>query len=876
MVPSTRVSTRPSVRSAFSLVPLASDGSVDLSQSARVAQDEQDKEALLSRKSADSDDDTRPSHDGEDRGWWSRIRGFFSSKEPHLDRDTNPSEMKKRLLGGKVRYVGACYAVSYVGMNVAGSYVTACFGSSTSLLTLALLNSSFGIGSLLAPSACLWLGGGARRSMQLAAGTFPLYILAVTLVDLPLHIISSVLYGLGIGLMWFQQGMYVNRAYVLAGGSPGYFTKCFYQSFTINGIVGNILALILFRLKLGLVSVLWTMLCISCVGFLMFFFVDSLNEEESSPNEAFPQEKGAKDGGGASTFLMDILKTAKSSRGKRASNGGGEYAKLTEGQANGKQASPTNENDDVSHHLSPQLESDDEESDNEAEEPQSDKGASPTSPEPATPSARPPDAYSTTPSLVSRLSDIFRVAVARPGRFFVPWPFLFGVSVVVSGGRFSALMISTMGVAQASAHIPLVNLCGAAAGWISSNFAGPAFDGQGWKPLVAVHAATLLVNYGVMTMDLAGQEGGSWTSGFILPEGAKEWLFLFNGAMFGLADNLMATVRDASVVLWFSADEARSVYALNRFCYCLGYALIALLSPVLDTLQTMILHVILYFCTVILYHTGTEYVHAQHALAAGLQPDILGDAIPVQTGKEPSLSLINQTGSEDSIQTRARPRLDKESLAAIRASGLDSVLSGSVAGMSPKNLVHVLTHRETKLGLLGPADVARASSLASSLVVGWDRGEFRRASVATSHISALKMTSEKRFSAPDGSASAIDPASPTKNQWKAFQGPRRQPTLPGKGSLAQSMRVGMDSTHIGSMNLLAGVPTATSIAATSQMSGSFTAQGVASFSLNSPNGPGGGSRPLLSSIESPQRPGRRGQVTRKSRLGEVDDDGRQG
>ncbi|KAJ3341962.1 hypothetical protein HDU93_003783 [Gonapodya sp. JEL0774] len=650
--------------------------------------DDHDRQRLLEARLSSDSQNSSNGHQARaieaKGGWVGWIRGVTGANADH---ELTPTERRKQLLGNKVRYVGACYAVCYVGMNVAGSYTTAVFGPDTGLLALALLNSCFGIGSLLAPSASVWIGGGAARSMFLSATTFPLYILAITLGHLPLHIVASTLYGFGIGLMWFQQGVYINRAYTLAGGFPGFFSGKFYQVFTVNGVVGNILALILFRFKLGLRIVLWTMLAITCAGLGMFWFVDSLEEEDClSGNIAFGGDSKTSESktGGAGAYLMDVIKTARS-RVERShkENGGGGYAKLdleNERTTDSMVKEVGNETEiPPDHDLNLHRESDNESYESESENEKD----------------------------------------------------------VISGGRFSALMNFTMGVDRAAAHVPLVNLCGAAAGWISSNFAGPAFDKQGWKLLVAVHAAALLLNYGVVALELAEDDHPSWKPDLPgLPEGAKEWLFLFNGAMFGLADNLMATVRDASVVLWFSAEEARSVFALSRFCYCLGYAIVAFLSPILSTLQTMILHLSLYAVVVYIYHHGTEFVHAQHAL-----------------------NLIDHGASEDSLLTRARPRLDHESLIAIKASGLHSVLAGSVAGMAPKNLVHVLTHRETKLGLVGPVEAARLASAAS------------------------------------------------------LGGPRRQATLRSSNAAAVGTELARGEPYnVGSMNLLAGVTTAASVA----------------------------------------------------------------
>jgi hypothetical protein len=243
---------------------------------------------------------------------------------------SDPRNVRKTLL--RVGYLGFCFSLLFTAFNVAQSWVTTLFPGYFGFISLCIVYITFGIGSILAPfinrriilKLLVRLTGDRTRalakvekvSMAIGAGLYGLFILSIALQVPWLIILASALTGLGAGMLWVSEGVWLTKQVQAAAPSRSTYSKkslradprpvksapesapraidtqesgpsapaesksivgtatgIFFTLFNLNGLFGNAVVLAILRCGLSSNVMIWSMFGICAVGICLFSFV---------------------------------------------------------------------------------------------------------------------------------------------------------------------------------------------------------------------------------------------------------------------------------------------------------------------------------------------------------------------------------------------------------------------------------------------------------------------------------------------------------------------------------------------------------------------------------------------------------------------------
>ena len=161
--------------------------------------------------------------------------------------------------------VSMSFCVLFSSYNTTQGYVTN-LKKEIGFWMLAAVYASFAVTNLVSPAIVNRLGS--KLSLIVGASPYCLFILSASFTNAQswLLITAAVLNGMGGAILWTSHGKYLIE---LAGADLGSSSGIFFGIFSLNGIIGNMLAgvLLLFR-----VSIFWTffvLFCLAVVGILM-------------------------------------------------------------------------------------------------------------------------------------------------------------------------------------------------------------------------------------------------------------------------------------------------------------------------------------------------------------------------------------------------------------------------------------------------------------------------------------------------------------------------------------------------------------------------------------------------------------------------------
>ncbi|KAJ3147947.1 hypothetical protein HDU89_005021 [Geranomyces variabilis] len=175
----------------------------------------------------------------------------------------------------KTVHLGAAFCFIFTAFNVAQSYITILYPDVGSL-ALGVIYGFFALGSLVAPR--LGQRMGIKWAMCAASVCFVAFIGSINTGEDELVLLAAAVVGLGSGLLWINQGVWLSKLGANTGGAlTGYFTGLFFTICNSNGIVGNILAIILLEAGLSMNLMIWGMFVAGAIGFLLMIFIDPMH-----------------------------------------------------------------------------------------------------------------------------------------------------------------------------------------------------------------------------------------------------------------------------------------------------------------------------------------------------------------------------------------------------------------------------------------------------------------------------------------------------------------------------------------------------------------------------------------------------------------------
>lgn len=203
-------------------------------------------------------------------------------------------------------YLAISYAVIFTGYYSANAFVSVLYPD-VSFIGWALLYTFYAVSSILAPSVGKLLG--LRTTITLAAICYVLYIAAVNVGIVALYLSASVMIGMAAGSIWFRQGEWISRMAVLAGpGTEGMITAIFYTVFNFQGIIGNLIGILVLLVGANVYIFIWSMCGLTFVGVILSLFIAPLKVPDLSGDVDEPEKQRAQLPLGKKVLL--IFKTA--------------------------------------------------------------------------------------------------------------------------------------------------------------------------------------------------------------------------------------------------------------------------------------------------------------------------------------------------------------------------------------------------------------------------------------------------------------------------------------------------------------------------------------------------------------------------------------
>ncbi|KAJ3020948.1 DUF895 domain membrane protein, partial [Thoreauomyces humboldtii] len=223
-----------------------------------------------------------------------RISRIPSSKDnasipAALDDDGLKSSKASGVVRGytlKTVYLGLAFCLIFTAFNVAQAYITILYPT-IGTLTLATIYGFFALGSLVAPQVGDALG--IKWAMAVGSVFFVVFIGCLETGADGIVLLSAAGVGMGSGTLWINQGVWLSRLSANTGGSmTGYFTGLFFTICNANGIVGNILAIILLEAGLSIDMMIWGMFVAGGIGCSMMVLVDPMHSTVPIGNDTQP------------------------------------------------------------------------------------------------------------------------------------------------------------------------------------------------------------------------------------------------------------------------------------------------------------------------------------------------------------------------------------------------------------------------------------------------------------------------------------------------------------------------------------------------------------------------------------------------------------
>ena len=204
-------------------------------------------------------------------------------------------------------YLGTAFCLVFTGFNVAQSYITTLFPGSFGFIILTIVYACFGFSSiLLSPFIHRYLTE--KSSMALAGVPYCVFVVSLISGLEWFVIISSVLVGLGAGLLWVSQGVYLAKmirahtaflqkttgtASLSNVGVVGKATGLFFCN--SNGLIGNAIAIAALASGAEFSAMIYIMFAICGLGGLMLFFSPNIPKSFTEPEPV--ADKSAASGG---------------------------------------------------------------------------------------------------------------------------------------------------------------------------------------------------------------------------------------------------------------------------------------------------------------------------------------------------------------------------------------------------------------------------------------------------------------------------------------------------------------------------------------------------------------------------------------------------
>lgn len=115
---------------------------------------------------------------------------------------------------------------------------------------------------------------GVKVSIVIGVSTYVLWQLSVATSVLPFIYTASVVNGIGSGLLWVHQGIWLSTLISLDLKSAGLITGVFFGMYNSNGIVGSLLVMGLASVSTVKTSdILWSLFGVGCISFILFLFI---------------------------------------------------------------------------------------------------------------------------------------------------------------------------------------------------------------------------------------------------------------------------------------------------------------------------------------------------------------------------------------------------------------------------------------------------------------------------------------------------------------------------------------------------------------------------------------------------------------------------
>ncbi|RKP02461.1 hypothetical protein CXG81DRAFT_24922 [Caulochytrium protostelioides] len=175
----------------------------------------------------------------------------------------------------KVLHMGIGFCLLFTAFSTSQGFLTTMYPNSGSY-SISIVWSFYGMFSLLAPMIGNMIGY--RNAIALGVVGYFLMVLSMQFHNDGLILVVSCICGIGAALTWINQGIWLALLTTRVGTQyVGHFTGMFFMIVNVNGIVGNILSIVILKMGVSTTLLLWVLLAIGCLGVGVIATADSLN-----------------------------------------------------------------------------------------------------------------------------------------------------------------------------------------------------------------------------------------------------------------------------------------------------------------------------------------------------------------------------------------------------------------------------------------------------------------------------------------------------------------------------------------------------------------------------------------------------------------------